>query len=142
MRFLPLVVLLLLALGACQDTVLVQKEYIRDTVIVEKPVIQTLAGEIRIDTVSFAEYRAADTVHSVDTVWQFIRDVDSVFVERVDTIRITETEFVYDTIYIASHIYVDTVYVFAYGRSTFRVHPDLIPIIIEFNTQMRERELT
>jgi hypothetical protein len=130
----------LVALG-CQDTVLVQKEIVHDTIVVKEPVVQTLTGEIRIDTVSFAEYRAADTVHSVDTVWQFIRDVDSVFVERVDTIRITETEFVYDTIYIASHQYLDTVYVFAYGRSTFRVHPDLIPIIIEFNTQMREREL-
>jgi hypothetical protein len=141
MKLLPIIVMMALVVLSCQDTVLVQKEYIRDTVIVEKPVIQTLAGDIRIDTVSFTEYRTADTVHSVDTVWQFIRDVDSVFVDRIDTVWITETEYRYDTIYIASHVYVDTVFVFAYGRSTFRVHPDLIPIIIEFNTQMREREL-
>lgn len=130
----------LLALGACEQDLLIQKEYIRDTVFVEKPQKTTLAGEVRVDTISKTIYLPGDTVTitETDTIWQVIRDVDSIFVDRIDTLWITETEYKYDTVYIASHVYVDTVYVFAYGRSTFRVHPDLIPIIVEFNTEMRE----
>lgn len=139
MKLIPIFfALALLALGGCEQDVLIQKEIVRDTIYVPTPVVQTLAGEIRIDTVSITEYK---TERTTDTVYQFIRDVDSVFIQRVDTIFITETEYKFDTIYIASHLYVDTVFIFAYGRSTFRVHPDLIPIIQEFNGQMRERGL-
>jgi hypothetical protein len=138
--YLPIfVALTLLALGACEEIVEVEKIVIqRDTVKVKEYVDRVF---LRVDTVSEPVNVPVPTLAQGDptVIYRdsiiYVDRVDSVFVERI--VYVTNTIVETDTVVVRQYSYGEVLVIYG-GRTTYQVPAEIQPLLTEFYIQARE----
>lgn len=132
----------LVALG-CEQDLLIQKEYIRDTIYLEKEkfidrvFVETDTIEIPVTIEVDVPTRVQDTiiVNVSDTI--YIDRVDTikvekiVYVPRVDSVFIETIVYLRDTIMVRDFVYGDTLYISS-GRDYYSVPEEIQPFVSQF----------
>lgn len=123
----------LIVLGACDDKLVEIEKIVHDTITVEKFVDRYYVG---MDTVTIPVYIDVPTPTRTETDTVFITEIirDTIYAQRIDSVWITQTVYLTDTIVVRETIYKDTL--FQYGiYNTYNVDPEVQPMVTEFYQQ-------
>lgn len=137
---LPLAVLLLFAFGACQETEYIEVEkLIRDTVKLQTFVDRYFAGTDTVTITQVVEVQVpVPTRTEADTVIVYETKLDTIYLTRVDTLWRTRIVVEHDTVVVRQYSFGDTLVIYG-GRTTYRVQPELQPMVTDFFIQAQAR---